>query len=101
MKTISIALFVAGILWAGSGLLGRPLSAQASSAQSSSPEIWKLPQGTSVKDSGPRAYRFTVDYHMANTKGEIVHRERITGDYTRGLAGGEVVWKNVTHADAD
>jgi len=65
-----------------------------------SSQTWNLPQGTAVKDDGPRTYRFTVDYHMANTKGEIVHRERLMGEYTRGLAGGDVVWKNVTHADA-
>jgi hypothetical protein len=66
-----------------------------------SPQTWTLPQGTAVKDNGPRTYRFTVDYNTANTRGEIVHRERVMGEYTRGLAGGDVVWKNVTHADAD
>jgi hypothetical protein len=50
-----------------------------------------------VKDSGPRTYRFTVDYNSANTKGEIVYSQPIVGEYTRGLAGGEVEWKNVTH----
>jgi len=54
-----------------------------------------------VKDAGPRTYRFTVDYNMANTRGEITHRTRLTGDYTRGLPGGEVVWKNVAQADVD
>ncbi len=45
--------------------------------------------------------RVTVDYTTTNTKGETVHRQRLTGEYTRGLARGEVVWKNVTQADAD
>jgi hypothetical protein len=31
----------------------------------------------------------------------MMHRQRLTGEYTRGLAGGEVIWKNVTQADAD
>jgi hypothetical protein len=53
-----------------------------------------------VKDNGPRTYRFTVDYNSANTKGEILYRQRIAGEYTRGLAGGEVEWKNVTQAQA-
>ena len=53
-----------------------------------------------MKDNGPRTYRFTVDYNTANAKGEMVYRQRLTGEYTRGLASGEVMWKNVTEADA-
>ena len=64
-------------------------------------QIKPLPQGTSVKDNGLRTYRFVVDYNIANTRGEIVQRQRITGDYTRGLPGGDVVWKNVTLAMAN
>jgi hypothetical protein len=59
-----------------------------------------LPQGMTVKDNGPRTYRFTVDYNSANTKGEIFYRQRMAGEYTRGLAGGEVEWHNVTQAQA-
>jgi len=62
---------------------------------------WDLPQGTPVKDNGPRTYRFSVDYSNSNTKGEIVHRQRVAGEYTRGLLSGDVVWKNVTVAEAD
>jgi len=98
---IRITVFIAAVaLWGAGGLLGQHLSAQAST-QAPSAQTWNLPQGTAVKDNGPRTYRFTVDYNAANTKGEIVHRDRLTGEYTRGLAGGEVMWKNVTHADAD
>jgi hypothetical protein len=83
------------------------VQAQSSSPQSQSlssssqPETWTLPRGTVVKDAGPRTYQFTVEYNMANSKGEINHRVRLTGDYTRGLPGSEVVWKNVTQADVD
>ena len=35
------------------------------------------------------------------TQGAVVHRSRVTGEYTRGLAGGEVQWKNVAQAEAD
>src|SRR5580704_15030194 len=69
-------------------------------AQSMLAQTWKLPQGTAVKDSGPRTYRFVVDYNTANTKGELVYRQRVTGEYTRGLPGGEAIWKNVTMANA-
>jgi hypothetical protein len=76
------------------GLFGQGLLAQAG-------QTWTLPQGTTVKDNGPREYRFTVVYYTANSKGEIVRRQRLTGDYTRGLTDGEVVWKNVAEADAE
>jgi hypothetical protein len=69
-------------------------------AQSSSAKTWNLPQGTTVKDDGPRTYRFIVDINTANTKGEMVYRQRLSGEYTRGLAGGEVMWKNVTETTA-
>lgn len=77
--------------WTIVGLVGQCLWAQT----------WTLPQGITVKDSGPRTYRFTVEYNTANTKGETTRRQRLTGEYTRGLAGGEVIWKNVTEAVAD
>ena len=69
-------------------------------AQSSPAQSWTLPKGTAVKDSGPRTYRFTVDYNTADAKGDIVHRQRVIGEYTRGLPSGEVAWKDVTVADA-
>jgi hypothetical protein len=64
-------------------------------------QTWNLPHGTVVKDAGPRTYRFTVDYNTANRIGEVIHRQRITGDYTRGLANKQVEWKNVGVVDAD
>jgi hypothetical protein len=69
-------------------------------AQLKTAQTWNLPQGTAVKDSGPRTYKFVVDYNTANSKGELVYRQRVTGEYTRGLPGGEVMWKNVTLANA-
>ena len=67
--------------------------------QSSSAQTWNLPHGTAVKDSGPRTYRFTVNYNTANTNGEVVYRQHVEGEYTRGLPNREVAWKNVI-ADA-
>jgi hypothetical protein len=89
------------LIWAASGLIPQPLSAQSSSLPTSTVQTWDLPQGTVVKDLGPRTYRFTVDYDAANRTGEVVHRLRVTGDYTRGLANGEVEWRNVGEAQAD
>jgi hypothetical protein len=78
------------LLWTATSLPGQDKPAQT----------WNLPQRTAVKDNGPRTYRFVVDYNTANTKGEIVIRQRFTGEYTRGLPGGDVMWKNVTQAVA-
>lgn len=69
-------------------------------ARTASAQTWELPRGLQVKDNGPRSYRMSVEYNTANTKGELVFRQHLTGDYTRGLPGGEAAWKNVTVADA-
>jgi len=100
MRIRTTAFIASLVLWAVFGLLGQSLFVQSLAAQSSSAQTWNLPQGTSVKDNGPRTYRFTVDYNTASAKGEMVYRQRLTGEYTRGLAGGEVMWKNVTQAAA-
>lgn len=91
-RLVSAVGYVA--LWAAAGLPGQFLFGQHAQA-------WSLPQGVVVKDNGPRTYRFTVDYDTANSKGEIIRRQRLTGDYTRGLDGGEVIWKNVAQADVN
>ena len=93
------------LVWVGTHATGQSSamqssSVQAPSVQASSVNIWSLPQDTTVKDAGLRTYRFTVDYNMANSRGEIVERRRFTGEYTRGFAGGDVMWKNVTEATA-
>ncbi len=67
-------------------------------AQTDSDSNWTLPPGKAVRDNGTRSYRFTVDYHSANARGEVFQRQRLIGEYTRGLPGGQVMWKNVTHA---
>jgi len=95
MRTKRVVVQVAALaVWAAAALAGQ------SSSQPWSAQTWDLPHGTAVKDSGPRTYRFTVDYNTANTKGEVIYRQRVVGDYTRGLANGEVMWKDVTVADA-
>ena len=62
---------------------------------------WSLPQGTAVKDAGPRTYRFAMDYTAADIRGQVTHRQRVEAAYTRGLPGGDVVWNNVSVAEAD
>ena len=94
-------VFTAGLVLDVYSLLGLGLLAQSPFAQSVSAQTRNLPAATSVKETGPRSYRFTVDYNSANSKGELLRRYRLTGEYTRGLPGGEAVWKNVTEADAE
>jgi hypothetical protein len=70
-------------------------------SQATSRATWTLPHGLTVKEAGPRAYKFTVVYNTANSRGEILQRQRVTAEYVRGLPGGEVMWKNVTRATAE
>jgi len=99
-KTVA-SVFVFFLACAVTGLQAQSSSFKTASAQPDLNETWTLPHGTLVKDAGPRVYRFTVDYNMANSKGEINHRIRLTGDYTRGLPAGDVMWQNVAQAEAD
>ena len=64
-------------------------------------QSWTLPRAMPVKDAGPRAYRFTMNHTVSDTKGQVVQRQRVTADYTRGLAGGDAMWKNVTVAESN
>ena len=57
--------------------------------QAGSTQVWRLPRGSSVKDDGPRTYRFTMEYDNADANGDTLLRQRLTGEYTRGLPGGE------------
>jgi len=90
MRIRTTAFMTGIVLWTACRLLGQSLPAQT----------WTLSQGATVKDNGPRTYQFTVEYDSTNAKGEMLLRQRLTGEYTRGLGGGEVTWKNVTQADA-
>jgi hypothetical protein len=72
-----------------------------SQTQPLSEPAWSLPHVFEVKDSAPRTYRFAVDYDSANSRGDIFQRQRLIGEYTRGLPAGDVMWKNVTLATAD
>jgi hypothetical protein len=102
MQIKTVFLLAAGFLLACALLWVTPIvGAQTLSARPSPAEVWNLPLGTTVKDSGPRTYRFIVDYHNANGRGEVFQRQRFMGEYTRGLLGGEVMWKNVTGATAN
>jgi hypothetical protein len=87
MRKSHTTVMVAGLVW----LLSNSALAQP----------WLLPQGTAVKDNGPRTYRFTVDHTVTDTTGQVVQRQRVSGEYTRGLPGGEAAWSRVTVAESN
>jgi hypothetical protein len=62
---------------------------------------WTLPRAATVKDDGPRTYRFTVEYSTSDTRGQVIRRQLISGNYTRGLPGGDSVWTGVSQIDSD
>jgi hypothetical protein len=64
-------------------------------------QSWNLPQAMPVKDKGPRTYRFTMDHTVSDTIGRVVQRQRVSAEYTRGLPGGDAVWKRVTVAESN
>ncbi len=47
------------------------------------------------REKGPQPYVFTCDYLNFDLAGNMTGRERVSGDYTRGLEGGKVRWNNV------
>jgi hypothetical protein len=87
MRRGKMTLTVAGFVW----LLSNSLIAQS----------WVLPQGTAVKDNGPRTYRFTVDHTVTDTTSKVVQRQRVSGNYRRGLAGVGASWSRVTVAESN
>ncbi len=76
------------------------LMAQQPTVQSGAAAAWTLPHDTAVLDNGLRTYRFTVVYNTTGPTGQIVRRQRFTGDYTRGLKDAAVEWNNVTEEQA-
>jgi hypothetical protein len=87
MRIGNVMVNCAGLFW----MLSSGLAAQS----------WTLPQRLTVKDAGPRTYRFIVDHTVTNTTGNVIQRQRAAGEYTRGLPGQEGMWKSVTVAESN
>ena len=85
MRITDLTVTSVGFVW----LLSSSLIAQT----------WTLPQGMAVKDRGPRTYRFTVDHTVTDVTGQVVQRQRVSGDYTR--SGQEGMWKSVSVAESN
>lgn len=52
------------------------------------------------REDGPQDYVFTCDYLNFDLAGNITGRERVSGDYTRGLPDKKVRWNNVRIAQS-
>lgn len=79
--------------------LGPIFMALQISAQSAAPAALEdsfshLPT-VSFHEDGPQRYVFTCDYLNFDLAGSPTGKERVIGDYTRGLPDGKVQWDNV------
>jgi hypothetical protein len=62
--------------------------------------LLRLPRDLKLKEDGPQKYLLTCDYFNLDTMGNLMNKERVSGQYTRGLPDGSVRWSNVRIANA-
>ena len=55
----------------------------------------QLPQNLILNNSIIRSYQITTDYMDYDLKGNFLRKTSVTGDYTSGIKGDSVKWKNV------
>jgi hypothetical protein len=72
----------------------------ASRVGSNDDHLSSLPRSLALQENGPHKYLFTCDYYYLDTLGNLTRKERVTGEYTRGLAEGKARWNNVRIAAA-
>lgn len=60
----------------------------------------RLPSDLKLKENGPYKYSFVCDYFTLDAKGDLLGKERVSGEYTRGLPEGKVRWASVSIAQA-
>lgn len=97
MKTNFIAkLPFIGLLWIVSTL---STPGQNGSPNALDDALSHLPK-VEFREDGPQHYVFICDYLNFDLAGNIVGRERVSGDYTRGLPDKKVRWNNVQIAQS-
>ena len=74
--------------------------ALSSTIQSVDDRLSHLPKDLKLKEDGPQKYKITFDYLNIDTLGNPTGKERVTGEYIRGLPDGKVTWRNVRIAKA-
>ena len=72
-----------------------PALAQSSRHDPLSAYLSALPSKPTVVESAPQSYRLITNYFTFDSAGNLTGKERVSGDYTRGLPGGTVRWNNV------
>jgi hypothetical protein len=60
-----------------------------------------LPSDIQLKEDEPYKYIFTCDYFYLSTQGDVIRKQRVSGEYTRALPDGKVRWNNVRIAQAN
>jgi len=73
---------------------------KASTNQSADTLLSHLPTDLKLKDDEIQRYKISVDYLQLDTLGNPLGKERVTGEYTRGLPDRKVRWNNVRIAKA-
>ena len=80
-------------------LLALQISAQSAAPITVEDILSHLPT-VPFHEDGPQRYVFTCDYLNFDLAGNPTGKERVSGDYTRGLPDGKVQWANVRIAQA-
>jgi hypothetical protein len=60
----------------------------------------RLPKHLQLKENGPQKHVFIYDYFYFTPQGDIIRKQRISGEYTRALSDGKARWNNVRMAQA-
>src|SRR5580693_8279009 len=76
-----------------------PMLAQTSTPTGMENYLSRLPV-LALQENGPQRYVFTCDYLYFDLAGTMTRKQRVTGDYTRGLPEGKAQWNNVRIAQA-
>jgi hypothetical protein len=90
MKTISL-IFACFIVLAG---------CKKETIVSVDDHLNQLPHGLNIDNRTPQRYQLTEVYFNKNVDGTFSNKEMVTGQYTRGLTGGDVKWNSVYFASA-
>jgi hypothetical protein len=102
----TIAIIIAPIIMAGFAfhlnLFSPVLNSAYAASESNSLESYlsHLPTDLQLKEDGLQKYLFICDYFYLTPQGDIIRKQRVSGEYTRPLPEGKVKWNNVRIAQA-
>jgi len=76
------------------GIPNLSVRGQATAPKTPDDALSRLP-AIELREDGPQSYTFITDYISLDLAGNITGRQRVSGDYTRGLPDNKVRWNNV------